>query len=323
MNNSKALLKRFLPLLLAALLLTASFFPYQEKKDRLYVVPGVWPASESLLVAGDLQLLPHNRFQLIEIPWASAVVRAFGSKAADVALVTLDNVVRMREAGQKLRVLSVLNQSRGADALVAPRSFQRVEDLKGKRVAVERSSGSYLLASALESVGLTLEDVEAVPMFQSEMELAMQGGQVEALVAKEPWLTKLTVDGRHRLYDSSQLKVPIMYLLVASERACISSRQELVFMLKVQAQVAETMHQGKPFPGMDAVLRRESMTAEQLASCLERLRMPSPAENAEILKNLPQLSDQVEEVMIRAGIIKTKAKPWEWIDDSIIKEVFH
>ncbi|MHB1080691.1 MAG: hypothetical protein ACYC67_14905 [Prosthecobacter sp.] len=103
MKDTKALLRRFLPLLCAVVLLAASFFPYQEPKSRLRVVPGLWPAAEPLLVAGDLQMLPPNRFQIIEIPWASAVARAFGSGAADVAVVTLEGALRMREAGQKLR----------------------------------------------------------------------------------------------------------------------------------------------------------------------------------------------------------------------------
>lgn len=322
MNDSKALLKRFLPPLCAVLLLTASFFPYEEGKSRLRVVPGVWPVAEPLLVANDQQLLPPNRFQLIEIPWASAVVRAFGSGAADVAVVTLDSVVRMREAGQKLRVLMVLSKSAGTDAMVAPPNIQRLQDLKGKLVAVERSAGSYLLANALESAGMTIGDIEAVPMFQSEMELALEGKEVEAIVATDPWLTKLSKDGRHRLYDSTELKVPILYLLVASERACTSFRPELVSLLRVQAAMAEKMWTEKNFPGMEAVLRREQLNAEELAACLLRLHALNKTESAEMLKKLPAMALEMEDLMIRNGIIKTKPNAVEWIDGSIMKEAF-
>jgi len=78
----------------------------------LRIVPGVWPATEALLAASDLQVLPPDRFQVIEIPWSSAVIRAFGSGAADVAVVTLDGVLRMQEAGQKLKVIMVLSPMR-------------------------------------------------------------------------------------------------------------------------------------------------------------------------------------------------------------------
>lgn len=318
-----ALLQRFLPLLLAILLLAAAFLPHHEKKSRLRIVPGVWPAAEPLLVAGDLQVLPPNRFQIIEITWSSAVVRAFGSGAADVALVTLDSALRMREAGQKLKVLKVLkvlSQSAGADAILARPQVQRLQDLKGKRVGVERSAGSYLLANALESVGMTMTEIEMVPMFQSEMEPAMLAGQVEAVVVTDPWLTKLTHNGTHCLYDSTQLKVPIIYLLVASERACSSSREELVSLLQVQEKMAETIWAGKPFLGMDAVLRRENLDAAELSSCLGRLRRLNKTENMEKLNQLPQLALQMEEQMIRAGILLSKPAGGAWIDDSFTKE---
>jgi NitT/TauT family transport system substrate-binding protein len=323
MKDSKALLQRFLPLLCAVALLAVSFSPHQEKKDRLRIVPGLWPAAESLLVAGDLQILPPNRFQIIEIPWASAVVRAFGSGAADVAVVTFDGALRMREAGQKLKVIKVLSQSAGADAVLARHEILSLQDLKGKRVGVERSAGSYLLVNALESAGMTMAEIEAIPMFQSEMEQALLGGQVEAVVVTEPWLTKLSSAGTHSLYDSSQLKVPIMYLLVASERACTSSREELVSLIKVQAEMTEKIWNGKPFLGMDAVLRRESLNAAELSSCLGRLRPLNKAENAEMMKQLPQLSLQMEEQMIRTGIIKSKPVGSEWIDGSFTKEALH
>ncbi len=321
MKELKAMLQRFLPLLLATLLLAASFLPHHEKKSRLRIVPGVWPAAEPLLVAGDLQFLPPNRFQIIEITWSSAVVRAFGSGAADVAVVTFDSVLRMREAGQKLKVLKVLSQSAGADAVLARPDIQRLQDLKGKRVGVERSAGSYLLANALESAGMTMTEIEMVPMFQSEMEAAMQAGQVEAAVVTDPWLTKLSHSGTHSLYDSTQLKVPITYLLVASERACLSFREELKSLLQVQEEMANTLWSGKPFLGMDAVLRRENLDAAELSSCLGRLRRMNKAEGAKMLKQLPQLALQMEEQMIRNGIIISKPVAGGWIDDSFTKEV--
>lgn len=318
-----ALLHRLLAPICALLLIVAAFFPYQQNTHRLRIVPGMSPAAEALLLAGDLQILPPSRFQVIEIPWTSAVVRAFGSGAADVAVVTLDGVMRMREAGQKLKVLMALSQSAGADAILARHGIQRMQDLKGKRVGVERSAGAYLLINALESAGMTMKDIETVPMFQSEMEQALQAGQVDALLATDPWLTRLSRSGTHSLYDSSQLKVPIIYLLVASDRACTTFRDDLVSLLKVQSDMTEEIWAGKAFPGMDAVLRRERLTADELAACLLRLRPLKTTENARMLKKLPQMEQQMEEQMVRNGLMLTKPVSGEWINSSISEEAFH
>jgi NitT/TauT family transport system substrate-binding protein len=323
MNPSKALLQRFLPPICAALLIAAAFFPYKEQKHRLRIVPGVWPAAEPVLLAGDLQILPANHFQVIEIPWSSAVMRAFGSGAADVAVVTLDSALRMRDAGQKLKVLMVLSQSNGADAVLARAGIERLADLKGKRVGVERSAGSYLLVNALESAGMTLKDIESVPMFQSEMETALQTNLVDAVVATDPWLAKLSHNGMHSVYDSSQLKVPIVYLLVASDHSCTASHEELVSLLQIQAGMAAKIWTANAFPGIDAVLRREKMNADELAACLKHLHSLSKTENAVMLKKLPQMAGEMEEQMIRHGIITSRLPESEWINPSFSEEAFH
>lgn len=247
-------------------------------------------------------------------------MRAFGSGAADVAVVTLDNVISMRDAGQKLKVLMALSQSAGADAILARDGIQRMEDLKGKRIALERGTGTYLLINALESAGLTLPDIELVPMFQSEMDQALQNAQVDAVVASEPWLTKLSHGSMHSLYDSGQLKVPIINVLVASERACDESREELVALLKVQAAMSEKMWTGKPFQGMEAVSRRERVDIQNLRACLSRLRPLQKTENAEVLKRLPQMSRQIEEQLLRNGIIRTIPAGGGWINLSFGEE---
>lgn len=114
MNDIRAFLRRLaVPLCALLLLVVGMAFPRTERKQRVRVAPGTWPGAETLLLANDLNKLPASRFQVIEIPWSSAVMRALGNGAADVAVVTLDSVLRMRESGQKLRVLMVLDQSTG------------------------------------------------------------------------------------------------------------------------------------------------------------------------------------------------------------------
>lgn len=322
MKNSKALLQRLLVPACALLLIVAAFFPYEENRHRLRIAPGMWPAAEPLLLAGDMQMLPPDRFQIMEIPWASAVMRAFGSGAADVVVVTLEGLLRMRDAGQKLKVLMVLNQSVGADAILTREPMNTLGDLKGRRVAIERSSGIYLLIHALESSGLSMKDIETVPMFQSEMEQALQSGQVDAAVATEPWLTRLKRADLHSLHDSTKLTVPIVFLLVASDRACARSREDLVSLLRIQSEMAKQIWSQKSFPGMDVVQRRERLEADEVLPCLGNLRHLDRSENAAMLKKLPEMAKQMQESLLRDGVILAKPPAGEWINSSISEEAF-
>ncbi|MCB1277097.1 ABC transporter substrate-binding protein [Prosthecobacter sp.] len=328
MNHSNAFLKRLLIPLCATLLLVAVFFyPEKEQERRLRVAPGMWPGAEALLLANEFKALPSDQFQIIEIPWSSAVIRALGSGAVDVAVTTLDNVLRMREAGQKVRVILVLDQSFGADAIVAGRNFPDLQSLKGRKVGVDlRGVGAYLLMNALEAAGMKSADIIIVPLVQPEMELAMEAGELDAAVVSEPWLTSLKRAGMHSIYDSKQLEAPILRVLVATERACSSSRQYLKTLLKAHSNAANEIRSAPPFKGLQSILRREGLSAEEFSSCLERLHFLDVGENAEMLEGdspkLARLAAEMEKQMIKTGLLKTRAEDSTWIDPAFFKEAF-
>lgn len=327
MNDIKAWLKRLLiPFCALLLLLLAALAPHIEKRQRVRIAPGVWPGSEALLLAYSRKKLPADRFQMIELPWSSAVMRALGNGAADVAVVTLDGVLRMREGGQQLRVLMVLDESTGADAVMARSEVTGVPGLKGKRVGVDiRGVGAYLLLSALESAGMSMNDVHMVQLIQREMESALETGEVDAVVASEPWLSSLRSKGLHSVFDSKQLSIPIVRLLVASEKAHAQFRQELVLLMKTQIDMTPLVRTGKPFDGMAAILRRERLRFEEFASRLEHWKPLSLEDNAAMLTGdsprLVQMAAVMEEQMIRTRLLRSKPAPSDWIDASLLKEV--
>jgi NitT/TauT family transport system substrate-binding protein len=68
-----------------------------------------------------------------------------------------------------------------ADRVVAQPGIDSLEDLEGRTVAVpEGTSGDMILTLALESVGLTKDDVEIVPMDAATIVSAFGSGQVDA-----------------------------------------------------------------------------------------------------------------------------------------------
>ncbi len=327
MNDPKAWLKRLMiPFCALLLLLMAALAPHVEKRQRLRVAPGVWPGSEALLLAHSQGKLPADRFQMIELPWSSAVMRALGNGAADVAVVTLDGVLRMREGGQRLRVLMVLDASTGADAVMARPEVMDVQGLKGKRVGVDvRGAGAYLLVNALESAGMSMGDIHIVQLIQREMEGAVEAGEVDAVVASEPWLSGLSSKGFHGIFNSNRLSPPIMRLLVASEKAHAQFRQELALLLQTQMDMTRLVRTGKPFDGMEIILRRERLPFKEFASSLEHWKPLTMEENAAMLAGdsprLAQMAAVMEEQMIRTGLLRSKPVPSDWIDATLLKEV--
>lgn len=77
--------------------------------------------------------------------------------------------------------------------VVAPGKAQEITDiaaLKGKKVAVlagKGGTGAYLLGIALESAGLSINDVELVNLSNPDMPAALQNGSVDAALVAAPF----------------------------------------------------------------------------------------------------------------------------------------
>jgi NitT/TauT family transport system substrate-binding protein len=98
----------------------------------------------------------------------------------------------------------MLDESRGADGVLATRDIRTVAELKGRSVAVLHGSVSHFYLSVLlTEAGLTQADLEIVDLNAEDAGEAFMMQEVEAAVTWEPWLTQgRTVDHGHLLTDS-------------------------------------------------------------------------------------------------------------------------
>lgn len=103
----------------------------------------------------------------------------------------LDVLVTVAASDIPVKIVWGLDDSFGADGILAKASIKTPADLKGKTVALEVGSASHLLLlSVLEKAGLKEEDVKITPMKAGDAGAAFVAGKVDAAVTWEPWLTK-------------------------------------------------------------------------------------------------------------------------------------
>ncbi len=78
------------------------------------------------------------------------------------------------------------------EAIVVPEdsNVQSVADLAGRNLAYSPgSSANYFAVQALETEGLTLDDVESVPLQPADARAAFQGGSLDAWAIWDPFMT--------------------------------------------------------------------------------------------------------------------------------------
>lgn len=328
MEQKRRLLRRFgAPLCALALLLGVALMPRVEIKPRLKVAVSVWPGSEALVLGRDEGLLRPRRIRVVELPFPSAVTRTFDDDAVDVAVLSLDGVLQLLETGEKLRVVMVMDQSTGGDAVMARPEIRSLKDLKGKRVGVDAFGvGMYLLVNALEKEGMSLRDIQIVPLTQPEVESMFQEGSIDAAVASEPWLTQVSGRGMQRLYDSTELKQPILRMLVASDRACTVFADELTQLMQAMTSITRQVRSGREFDGTGAILRREKISFEDFVKSLPHWHPLDQQENLEMLDGpqpkIEAIARPMAEQMLRHGMLQKLPEKAVWLDPQFLSKAW-
>ena len=93
-------------------------------------------------------------------------------------------------AGLPLKIVALLDVSKTADAMISDGSVTAVKDLKGKQVAYEEGTTSDILLNyALGQNGMTVADIQKVPMPAADAGSALIAGKVPVAVTYEPYLT--------------------------------------------------------------------------------------------------------------------------------------
>src|SRR3954465_6811622 len=141
---------RTLRLLACAALLAALFGCMREPEPALRIGTNVWVGSEPLYLARELGYLDPGTVQLVEYPSASEVLRAYRNQAIDGMVISLDELFGLAVDGLQPRIILVVDVSHGADAVVGRQNMRTMNDLKGKRIAVESGAlGAFVLSRAL------------------------------------------------------------------------------------------------------------------------------------------------------------------------------
>ncbi len=137
----------------------------------------------------------------------------------DVLLTTLDAVALFPDDSTG-KVVAIVDESAGADKIVARTPIARLNDLRGKRIAYSAGSVSeFYLYASLNLVGLKATDVQLRPVdtVDAAVDLFVQN-QVDAVVGWEPTI-QAAIDGGGKVLLGSDNYRAILDVVVVSTKA--------------------------------------------------------------------------------------------------------
>ena len=269
--------------LIYCLVLTVVLISCNEQSDTsLRIGSGVWPGYEPLYLARSLGYYEESQVNLIEMISASEVMQALRNGLLEGAALTLDEVLTLVQDGVELRIILVMDYSLGADGLLVKPDILELDQLIGKRVAVENTAvGAIILDSALSEAGLSASDIEIVSCTHDE-HLGCYSS-VSAVVTFEPVTTELLKQGGRQLYDSSKMPGRIVDVLAVSPQVITAQAATLDTLLDGYFKARRYLE----LPPEDAAMRmapRQGLTPEEVLASYEGMRLPDLLENHQLLE---------------------------------------
>lgn len=166
-----------------------------------------WVGYDPLALARDQGLLDTRRVQVVDLSSSSEAMRYLRNGLIDAGALTLDEVLTLVDEGVDLRVVALLSESAGADAVMVHPSIRQVADLRGKVVALEQSTvGGLVLRRMLASAGMSLRDVVVLNREAAQHLPTLRSGRAVAVVSFDPLASVIEQAGFVRLFDSSAMR---------------------------------------------------------------------------------------------------------------------
>lgn len=180
----------------------------------------------------------------VEFEWFDYVasMEAYSAGQLDAVGMTNGDALVTGATGAKSVFVLINDYSNGNDMIVAQRGITSVADLAGKRIGVEIGFVPHLLLlNALESAGLTEDDVELVNAPTNETPQVLASGDVDAIVAWQPSSSQALklVPGSKAIYTSRNQPGLIFDGLAVSPMSLATRRDDWLKVVDVWYRVVD------------------------------------------------------------------------------------
>jgi NitT/TauT family transport system substrate-binding protein len=208
----------------------------------------------------------------------NAALAAGQLQCGNIATHTAMNFIA---AGLPLKIVALLDVSKTADAMVSDGSVTDIKGLKGKQVAYEEGTTSDILLNyALSQNGMTIADIEKVPMPASDAGSALIAGRVPVAVTYEPYLT-LAMQQNPKvkmIYSAGENPGLISDVFVVREEFLKEKPGQIVALLKAW-DLALADYRKDTAGGRAIIAQAVGAKPEELATAFEGVVYYSLAEN--------------------------------------------
>lgn len=284
----------------------------------------VWPPYDLAFLAADREFVDSDDIRLVTFHSPAELARSFRYGLLDAMFTTSHFVLTLSPDVEGVRVIYVIDASRGGDALLTKPEIDSAEDLIGRRIGVEAAPlGLYTLQRALNELELDRQDVNIVPIDTAEHFRAWHEDRVDAVVTYEPTRTQLKQSGARELFNSRQIPDEILDVLVVRQDTIEARRDSLVGFVRGLDR-ALAAYRADPQDAVSAMVQRHPISPAEFTLAMEGVELFDLSDNLQLLASedgrlSAALAKQCK-VMVSAGMLDEAPALDEAIDASIVEQ---
>ncbi len=211
---------------LAALVLAAGTAP---AKEPLKIGYSDWPGYTSWEIGKVKGIFKKNGVdvELVWFPVYTDSLTAVNTGKLDGNLQTWSDLMAPLAEGIDLKVVQVIDNSFGNDAIVAKPGIESVKDLKGKTVGTELATvDHFMLLKALAMNGMTEKDIKYTNLTVGDAAAAFIAGKIDAAAIWQPWISQIQREGKGKVIFSSADMPGLIPDIVVFHKKVLDERPE-------------------------------------------------------------------------------------------------
>lgn len=303
--------------------------PSTPKGDAIVIGYSNWAGWWPWAIAEQEGLFAKNDVN-VQMKWFDGYIESMEALAAgqlDGNCQTLNDTISFAADAVNGEVAILVNDnSAGNDKIIVTKDINKIEDLKGKKVAVEEGVvDDFLLTLALESKGMKRSDVKIVPLETGAAAAAFASGQTDAVGAFPPfWLTALKREGSKELISSKAFPGAIPDLLVVTQKLIDEKPDQAQALVNTWFDVLDFMTQN-PEKADEILASRADVTVEELQLFKEGTKIFTIEENLEAfsdgedMKHMPFAAPKMSKFMVDVDFIPEAPDLTKILDDQFVQ----
>lgn len=260
------------------------------------------------------QAFPGAKIEWREFPAGPQMLEALAVGAVDFGYVGNTPPIFAQAADKALHYIASEPASFTGTALLVPAtsSIQRIEDLKGKRVAVQKGSNAHeLLAKVLNKAGLSWSDIEPIWLPPADARAAFSKGSIDAWAIWDPYSSAAIFNNQGRVLIDGQA-FPATYLFYVASPSFVAKHPHAVKGFIDSINLADQWVQQHPQEAAKILANATGIDHNIAVRVIENRPKPAPATplTTEVVDKQQTIADQFYQLQLIPKQIQVQQSVW-------------